>query len=72
MSALALVAFAGNLVLCRLALSDGSIDSASFTSIRLVSGALTLLVLLMLASFVKNRRSDGIEVHSASVNDQSS
>ena len=54
MSALALVAFAGNSVQCRLALSDGSIDPASFTSIRLVSGALTLLVLVGLLRGVKN------------------
>ncbi|MFT6408932.1 MAG: hypothetical protein ACJAQ6_002354, partial [Arenicella sp.] len=44
LSALALIAFAGNSVLCRLALSDGSINPASFTSIRLVSGALTLFL----------------------------
>jgi drug/metabolite transporter (DMT)-like permease len=41
---LALVAFAGNSVLCRLALGDGAIDAASFTAIRFVSGAAVLLV----------------------------
>jgi len=35
MSVLALVAFAGNSVLCRIALSDGAIHPASFTSVRL-------------------------------------
>jgi drug/metabolite transporter (DMT)-like permease len=42
---LALVAFAANSVLCRLALRDGAIDAASFSAIRLISGAATLLLL---------------------------
>lgn len=45
---LALLAFAANSVLCRLALGTLSIDAASFTAVRLVSGALTLVVLLAL------------------------
>ncbi|MCG6872307.1 MAG: DMT family transporter [Gammaproteobacteria bacterium] len=43
---LALVAFAGNSVLCRMALGAGTVDAASFTSIRLLSGALVLLLIL--------------------------
>jgi drug/metabolite transporter (DMT)-like permease len=43
---LALSAFAANSILCRLALLDGAIDPASFTTIRLASGALTLVLLL--------------------------
>lgn len=39
----ALIAFAANSVLCRLALGAGTIDAASFTTIRLVCGALVLL-----------------------------
>jgi drug/metabolite transporter (DMT)-like permease len=39
---LAMCAFAGNSLLCRLALKHASIDAASFTTVRLVSGALTL------------------------------
>lgn len=39
---LTMIAFAGNSVLCRIALRDTGIDAASFTSIRLVSGAATL------------------------------
>jgi len=31
-----MLAFAGNSILCRMALRDGSIDPASFTSIRLL------------------------------------
>jgi drug/metabolite transporter (DMT)-like permease len=42
----AMLAFAGNSVLCRLALEQGSIDPASFTSVRLLSGALILFILL--------------------------
>lgn len=42
----AMLAFAGNSILCRLALIDAAIDAASFTSIRLASGAITLLVIL--------------------------
>ena len=41
----ALVAFAGNSVLCRLALGAGAIDAYSFTAIRLGSGALALRLL---------------------------
>lgn len=44
----ALIAFAGNSVLCRLALQDNAIDPNSFTIIRLSSGALILCVLMAL------------------------
>ena len=47
---LTLIAFAGNSVLCRLALGGKTIDAASFTSIRLLSGALVLLVILKFSS----------------------
>lgn len=42
---LALVAFAANSVLCRVALQNGAIDAASFSAIRLAAGAATLLSL---------------------------
>jgi len=45
LTAVALIAFAANSILCRLALASGSIDPISFTSIRLLSGALALLVI---------------------------
>lgn len=45
-TALALLAFAANSLLCRLALQDGGTDAASFTAIRLASGALVLALLL--------------------------
>jgi drug/metabolite transporter (DMT)-like permease len=50
LTVLALVAFAGNSVLCRLALADSSIDAASFTTVRLVSGAIALLIILSATS----------------------
>jgi len=40
-----MIAFAGNSLLCRIALSQSGIDAASFTSIRLVSGAVVLWLL---------------------------
>jgi len=43
---LAMIAFAGNSLLCRAALRDTNIDAASFTTIRLVSGAVMLWLLL--------------------------
>jgi drug/metabolite transporter (DMT)-like permease len=42
LTALAMTAFAGNSLLCRIALKHTSLDAASFTSIRLLSGALVL------------------------------
>jgi drug/metabolite transporter (DMT)-like permease len=46
LTSLAMVAFAGNSLLCRLALKETGIDAASFTTLRLVSGALTLWLLV--------------------------
>jgi drug/metabolite transporter (DMT)-like permease len=43
---LALIAFAANSVLCRLALGEKTIDAAGFTSVRLLSGALVLFCIL--------------------------
>ena len=48
LTTLAMLAFAGNSLLCRIALRDTAIDAASFTSIRLASGALILAAILML------------------------
>ena len=44
-TAAALVCFAANGLLSRLALAHGAIDAGSFTAIRLASGALVLLAL---------------------------
>lgn len=47
LTALAMLAFAGNSLLCRMALKHTGIDAASFTTVRLVSGALMLWLLSM-------------------------
>lgn len=47
LTTITMIAFAGNSLLCRFALSGGSIDAASFTTVRLVSGALTLAALVL-------------------------
>src|SRR5262245_56879986 len=48
----AMLAFAGKSLLCRVALRDTAIDAASFTTIRLASGALVLAAIM----FVRNSR----------------
>lgn len=50
---LAMAAFAGNSLLCRLALQQTAIDPASFTSLRLVSGAAMLWLLVRLRGGAK-------------------
>lgn len=47
---LALLAFAGNSILCRLALGNNTIDAASFTTIRLLSGIVVLAVILIMTN----------------------
>jgi drug/metabolite transporter (DMT)-like permease len=46
LTSLAMIAFAGNSLLCRVALKDTGIDAASFTTIRLVSGAVMLWLIV--------------------------
>ncbi|MFG0584101.1 EamA family transporter [Pseudomonas sp. zjy_9] len=48
LTALAMLAFAGNSLLCRLALRETAIDAASFTAVRLLAGACALWLLLQL------------------------
>ncbi|SDD16844.1 DMT family transporter [Aquimonas voraii] len=55
LTGLALLAFAGNSLLCRAALRDTAIDPASFTLLRMVSGALVLALLVGLRSPVQLR-----------------
>lgn len=47
MTVLAMLAFAGNSLLCRLALKSAGIDPASFTAMRIVSGALVLWLIVL-------------------------
>jgi drug/metabolite transporter (DMT)-like permease len=48
LTVLTMIAFAGNSLLCRVALKDTGIDAASFTAIRLASGAMVLWVIARL------------------------
>lgn len=53
LTSLAMIAFALNSLLCRIALRDTGIDAATFTSVRLVSGALMLWLIVRLRSGAK-------------------
>ncbi|MFZ3408176.1 DMT family transporter [Vibrio chagasii] len=53
-----LVAFAANSVLCRWALMDQTIDPLSFSVIRILSGAFTLVILLSIASQNSNNTAE--------------
>lgn len=53
-----MLAFAGNSLICRSALRDGAIDPASFTSVRLLAGAITLLLV-----FTVTRRDSSFRSH---------
>jgi len=55
LTTLAMIAFAGNSLLCRAALKHTGIDAASFTAIRLISGAL----MLWLVVTISRRTHDG-------------
>jgi hypothetical protein len=46
----ALMAFAANSILCRKALGAATIDAASFTAVRLISGAVVLWALILIAN----------------------
>lgn len=54
LTVLAMLAFAGNSLLCRIALKDTGIDAASFATIRLVSGAIMLWLVLRLRRGPRN------------------
>lgn len=54
-----MIAFAANSVLCRLALGDKTIDASSFTVIRLLSGAIVLLVLIKLNNKINSTATKG-------------
>ena len=47
LTAIAMIAFAANSLLCRLALGDETIDAASFTTVRVTSGALFLALIMI-------------------------
>jgi drug/metabolite transporter (DMT)-like permease len=58
LTSLAMVAFAANSVLCRLALGAGLIDAATFTSIRVLAGAAVLALVLASRRRATSRRAD--------------
>ena len=55
----ALTAFAFNSILCRMALASGESDAASFTGVRLISGAVTLAALLFVFGNTRNATKSG-------------
>lgn len=50
LTSLAMLAFAANSILARLALGPGTMDAWSYTGVRLLAGAVTLAILVMIAS----------------------
>ncbi len=60
-----MVAFAANSLFCRLALKEGSIDPASFTSIRLVSGAIALLLIISMRNIGQMKSAFSINKNTA-------
>jgi len=59
LTSLAMLAFAGNSLLCRLALKHTSIDAASFTLVRILSGAITLALITHLRGGTHRTRIGG-------------
>ncbi|HEX7953347.1 MAG TPA: EamA family transporter, partial [Burkholderiales bacterium] len=55
LTTLAMLAFAGNSLLCRAALKHTAIDPVSFTSVRMLSGAIALWCLVRLRSGERRR-----------------
>ena len=58
LTTLAMLAFAGNSLLCRVALRETAIDAASFTSIRLLSGALVLALVVSMQGGLRKMQGD--------------
>lgn len=56
LTSLAMVAFASNSLLCRAALKQTSIDAATFTFVRIFSGALALWLVLKIQTLLKVER----------------
>jgi drug/metabolite transporter (DMT)-like permease len=54
LTSLAMIAFAGNSLLCRQALKHTSIDAASFTSIRIIAGAAALWLIVLVRGGTRN------------------
>ena len=65
LTSLALVGFAANSLLCRLALREGEIDAASYTTLRLISGAAILWGIVALLSRPGSVKHGGSRVSAA-------
>lgn len=63
LTVLAMIAFASNSLLCRAALRDTSIDAASFTFVRILSGAVALFAIAL----VRSRVSSPVTRHSSPI-----
>lgn len=55
LTSLAMLAFAGNSLLCRVALQQTEIDAVSFTTIRIISGALVLWLIVRLRGEISGK-----------------
>lgn len=60
LTSLAMIAFAGNSLLCRVALKNTCIDAASFTTIRLLSGAIILWLVVHFRGGSQNGRGNWV------------
>jgi drug/metabolite transporter (DMT)-like permease len=56
LTVIAILAFAANSLLCRLALAQGLIDAASFTSVRIIAGAVTLALIVLFRKKSRQRQ----------------
>ncbi len=56
LTAVAMLAFAANSLLCRLALAQGLIDAATFTSVRIIAGAVTLGLMVLFRTGPRKRQ----------------
>ncbi|MGQ0578406.1 MAG: DMT family transporter [Betaproteobacteria bacterium] len=56
LTSLAMIAFAGNSLLCRMALKHTAIDPATFTSIRMLSGAIALWLIVSMRTGSRAQR----------------
>ena len=66
LTALAMIAFASNSLLCRAALRDTQIDAATFTFVRILSGALALWLILQAKSRLERTAAPLVESSSGS------
>ena len=61
-----MIAFASNSLLCRVALRHTSIDAASFTTIRLISGAIMLWIVVGIRRGAEGGRGNGLSAFALS------